>query len=64
MPALLLAHGVIPDGHGSLAVSIATLIGMLVPFAVLGWVCWLFWKAKAREDEAARRSEWRSSRSS
>jgi heme/copper-type cytochrome/quinol oxidase subunit 2 len=62
--ALLLAHGVVPDGHASLALSILMLVGMIVPFFVLGWVCWIFWKAKVREDEARKRSEWQNVRSS
>ena len=56
----LLAHGFLPDGHGSTALSILMLVGLIVPFIVLGVVCWIFWKAKVRDDEAARRaSEWR-----
>jgi len=62
--ALLLAHGVVPDGHASLALSILMLIGMIVPFVVFGLVCWIFWKAKAREDEAKRNGEWQNVRSS
>jgi hypothetical protein len=62
--ALLLAHYGVPDGHGSLALSIMMLVGMIVPFLVLGWVCWLFWKAKVREDEARRKGEWQNVRSS
>jgi hypothetical protein len=61
--ALLLAH-LLPDGHSSLALSILMLVGMIIPFVVLGWVCWIFWKAKVREDEARRRSEWQNVRSS
>jgi heme/copper-type cytochrome/quinol oxidase subunit 2 len=62
--ALLVAHGLVPDGHASLALSIVMLIGMIIPFFVLGWVCWIFWKAKVREDEARRRQAWRNARSS
>jgi hypothetical protein len=61
----LLAHGFLPDGHNSIAVSIVALVGMIVPFVVLGWVCWIFLKAKRREDEELRRrAEWRNARSS
>lgn len=60
---LLLAHGLVPDGH-SLALSILALVGMIIPFIVLGVVCWIFYKAKRREDEEARRLEWRNARSS
>ena len=45
--------------------SILMVLGMIVPFLVLGWVCWVFWKAKEREEEDARRaSEWRNVHSS
>ncbi|HEX2044938.1 MAG TPA: hypothetical protein VHF23_04845 [Gaiellaceae bacterium] len=61
----LLAHGLLPDGHQSLALSILMLLGMVIPFFVLGGVCWIFLKAKRREDAAARReAEWRNARSS
>ena len=61
---VVLAHGLGPDG-GSLVLSIVALVGMIIPFAVLGWVCWIFWKAKKREDAAERRaSEWRNAHSS
>ena len=61
----VLAHGFLPDGHGSLALSILMLLGMLIPFFILGGVCWVFLKAKRREDaELARKAEWRNARSS
>jgi heme/copper-type cytochrome/quinol oxidase subunit 2 len=62
--ASLLAHGAVPDGDGSLALSILLLVGMIIPFIVFGWVAWIFWKAKVREDEARRKSEWQNVRSS
>jgi hypothetical protein len=53
------------DGGGSLIPSIIALVAMIVPFFVLGFVCWIFWKAKKREDMAERRaSEWRNAHSS
>jgi hypothetical protein len=62
---VILAHGLAPDGGGSLALSIVALVGMIIPFAVLSWVCWIFWKAKKREEAAARRTgEWRNAPSS
>ncbi len=61
----VLAHGLLPDGHGSLAVSILMLLGMIVPFLILGGVCWVFLKEKRREDaELARKAEWPNARSS
>ncbi len=62
---LLLAHGLLPDGHGSLAMSILMLVGMTIPLIILGVVCWIFYRAKQREDEELRRaSEWQNVRSS
>ena len=49
----------------SLAISILALVGMIVPFVVLGVVCWIFWKAKKRDDAAAGEDMgWPSARSS
>jgi hypothetical protein len=57
--AMLLAqHGEMGDGD-SLAFSILALVGMIIPILVLGVVCWIFWKAKRRDDEKKKReSEW------
>ena len=53
------------DDGGSLALSIVALVGMIIPFIVLGVVCWVFWKAKKREEAAERRAgEWRNAHSS
>ena len=53
------------DGGGSLILSIIALVAMIIPFFVLGFVCWIFWKAKRREDAAERRArEWRNAHSS
>jgi heme/copper-type cytochrome/quinol oxidase subunit 2 len=53
------------DGGGSLILSIIALVAMIIPFIVLGYVCWIFWKAKRREEAAERRaSEWRNAHSS
>jgi hypothetical protein len=61
----LFAHGLVPDGHGSLAMSIVALIGMIVPFIVLGVVCWVFWRAHKRDEAERRRTaEWRNAHSS
>jgi hypothetical protein len=39
--------------------------GMALPLVALGVVCWIFYRAKRREDAAlARRDEWRNTRSS
>ena len=53
-----------PDG-GSLAVSIIALVAMIIPWFVLGYVSWIFWKAKKRDEaEERRRRAWRNAHSS
>jgi hypothetical protein len=48
------------DDGGSLILSIIALVAMIIPFIVLGYVCWIFWKAKKREDAAEERArQWR-----
>jgi heme/copper-type cytochrome/quinol oxidase subunit 2 len=62
---LLAQHAVDSGDETSLAISILALVGMIIPFIVLGVVIWIFWKAKKREDAAkAREAPWRSARSS
>ena len=54
-----------PSDGGSLILSIIALVAVIIPFFVLGVVCWTFWKAKLRYDAAERRaSEWRNAHSS
>ncbi len=55
-------------GEGNTALTVVVVVvGMVLPLVVLGFVCWIFLRAK-RRDEAAERSreesEWRSVRSS
>jgi heme/copper-type cytochrome/quinol oxidase subunit 2 len=65
LATLLAQHNIESGDEASLAISILALIGMIVPFIVLGVVIWIFWKAKKREDAAkAREASWRSARSS
>ena len=54
MSALLAQHHATPDDY-SLALSIMALVGMIIPFVVFAVVCWVFWKAKKREDAARER---------
>ena len=62
---VLLAHGGLSDDHGSLAISIVALVGMLIPVIILGVVSWIFLKQKRREDaEQKALGEWRNARSS
>lgn len=53
------------DGGGSLALSIVALVGMIIPFIILAVVCWVFWKAKKRDEAEERRLQaWRNAHSS
>jgi hypothetical protein len=64
--ASLLAHiapELTPSDVGELAMTIIFVLAMVVPFIVLGVVCWIFWKAKKRED-LERELEWRKAPSS
>jgi cbb3-type cytochrome oxidase subunit 3 len=60
---LLAQHA--PNDGGSLTLSVLALVGMIVPLLVLGYVCWIFWKAKKRDEAESRRADaWRNARSS
>ncbi|MET1009175.1 MAG: hypothetical protein ABWY96_03840 [Gaiellaceae bacterium] len=64
MVALLAQHAMDEDS-GSLAITLVALVAMLVPWFVLGYISWIFWKAKKRDDAQARRQDaWRNARSS
>ena len=39
---------------GAVAVEAVIVASIVVPLALLGVICWIFWRAKKREDEAAR----------
>ena len=43
--------------HGAAALDGILVAAMVIPFTVLAVICWIFWKAKKRDDaeEAARR---------
>jgi len=54
-----------PGSGGSLILSIIALFAMIIPWFVLGYISWIFWKAKKRDDAQARGQEtWRNARSS
>jgi uncharacterized paraquat-inducible protein A len=40
---------------GQIALEGIILASIVVPLLILAVVCWIFWRAKKREDEAARR---------
>ena len=62
---ILLAQHAGDDGGGSLAITMVALVAMLVPWVVLGYVAWIFWKAKKRDEaEERRRDAWRNAPSS
>jgi uncharacterized paraquat-inducible protein A len=39
---------------GSAALDAIVVAAMVIPVPVLGVICWIFWKAKQREDEERR----------
>ena len=62
---VLLAQHAMDEDSGSLAITLVALVAMLVPWFVLGYISWIFWKAKKRDDAQARRQDsWRNARSS
>jgi hypothetical protein len=62
---ILLAQHVMDEDGGSLAITLVALVAMLIPWFVLGYVSWVFWKAKKRDDAESRRTdEWRNAPSS
>ena len=51
-------------GNGAVT-AIVVVVGMVIPLLVLGVVCWIFLRAKRREDAAEKdKLEWRNARSS
>jgi uncharacterized paraquat-inducible protein A len=41
---------------GQIALEGIILASIVVPLSILAAVCWVFWRAKKRDDEAARRN--------
>jgi cbb3-type cytochrome oxidase subunit 3 len=62
---VLLAQHVMDEDRGSLAITLIALVAMLIPWGVLGYVSWIFWKAKKRDEAESRQPDaWRNARSS
>jgi cbb3-type cytochrome oxidase subunit 3 len=62
---ILLAQHAGHDDSGSFAITMVALVAMLIPWFVLAYVSWIFWKAKKREDAEERRKDaWRNAPSS
>jgi hypothetical protein len=62
---ILLAQHVGHDDGGSFAVTMIALVAMVIPWFVLAYVSWIFWKAKKRDEaEERRRRAWRKAPSS
>jgi heme/copper-type cytochrome/quinol oxidase subunit 2 len=53
-------------GHGELVMTIMIVVVLTVIWTALGVVCWIFWRAKKREDAAQAEAEveWRNAHSS
>ncbi len=66
-PLAHIAPELTPSDAGEVAMTIIFVLALVVPFVALGVVCWIFWRAKKREEEAERRRkevEWRNAPSS
>ena len=46
----MLAQMHAPESGGSLILSIIALFAMIIPWFVLGYVSWIFWKARKRAE--------------
>ena len=63
MEILLAQHA--GDDGGSFALTMIALVAMIIPWFVLAYVSWIFWKAKKRDEaEERRRDAWRNAPSS
>jgi cbb3-type cytochrome oxidase subunit 3 len=52
-------------GGGETAMTIMLVTVLVLVWTALGVVCWIFWRAKRREDDRQRRlAEWRNAPSS
>ena len=53
-------------GHAELVMTIMIVVVLTVIWTALGIVCWIFWRAKEREDAAQAEAEveWRNAHSS
>ena len=62
---IVLAQHAMNDDNGSFAITMVALVAMLIPWFVLGYVSWIFWKAKKRDEAEERKSDaWRNAPSS
>jgi heme/copper-type cytochrome/quinol oxidase subunit 2 len=54
-------HGAHGSQTGELVMTIGITVMLALTWVALGVVCWIFWRAKKREDEALREAEvkWR-----
>ena len=60
MLGTVLAHaGEAGTGNGELVMTIMLVSALATVWIVLGVVCWIFWRAKKREDAARRELRWR-----
>ena len=65
MEALLAQQHIDHGGDGSFAITMIALFAMIIPWFVLAYVSWIFWKAKKRDEAEERRKEaWRNAPSS
>jgi membrane protein CcdC involved in cytochrome C biogenesis len=63
--ALLAQTHVDHGGDGSFVITMIALFAMIIPWFILAYVSWIFWKAKKRDEaEERRRESWRNAPSS
>jgi cbb3-type cytochrome oxidase subunit 3 len=62
---ILLAQHAADNGDGSFAITMIALFAMIIPWFILAYVSWIFWKAKKRDEaEERKRDAWRNAHSS
>lgn len=63
-PLALLAHaGEVEVGESGLtAMTVMLVVVLTAVWVALGIVCWIFWRAKKREDARKKEIEWRNAR--
>lgn len=62
---ILLAQHAADNSDGSFVITMIALFAMIIPWFVLAYVSWIFWKAKKRDEaEERKRDAWRNAHSS
>jgi heme/copper-type cytochrome/quinol oxidase subunit 2 len=59
-----LTSGPMPAADVATAFTVFFVFVLILVWVLLGVVCWIFWRAKKREDAERKEHEWRNARSS